>query len=155
MLENFLLFTACRNEKLYLQTLYTQDMYLPSESCLLYRFLKIILSSESFIYILLIKTRLLRRKQLVQLIPNQIFAFASETCFLSSRVCLRVYQIFQNFESLYHILHILTQAIQKSCLVTHFCAQAVFKVPVSNTFPTHAQNDIIRNNFSARCTRMC
>ena len=57
--------------------------------------------------------------------------------FLSSRVCLSVYQIFQNFESLYNILHILTQVIQTSCLVTNFCAQAVFKVPVSNTFPTH------------------
>ena len=51
--------------------------------------------------------------------------------------CLSVYQIFQNFESLYNILHILTQLIQTSCLVTHFCAQAVFKVPFSNTFPTH------------------
>ena len=48
-----------------------------------------------------------------------------------------MYQIFQNFERLYNILHILTQAIQTSCLVTHFCAQAVFKAPVSNTFPTH------------------
>ena len=48
-----------------------------------------------------------------------------------------MYQIFQNFESLYNILHILTQVIQTSCLVTHFCAQAVFNVPVSNTFPTH------------------
>ena len=47
-----------------------------------------------------------------------------------------MYQIFQNFESLYNILHILTEVIQTSCLVTHFCAQAVFKVPVSNTFPT-------------------
>ena len=46
-------------------------------------------------------------------------------------------QIFQNFEILYNILHILTQVIQTSCLVTHFCAQAVFKVPVSNTFPIH------------------
>ena len=44
---------------------------------------------------------------------------------------------FQNFESLYNILHILTQVIQTSCLVTHFCAQAVFKLPVSNTFLTH------------------
>ena len=54
-----------------------------------------------------------------------------------SRLPQRVHQIFQNFESLYNIVHILTQAIQTSCLVTHFCAQAVFKVPVSNTFPTH------------------
>ena len=53
------------------------------------------------------------------------------------RVCLSVYQMFQNFESLYNILHILTQVIQTSCLVTHFYAQAVFKVPVNNTFPTH------------------
>ena len=48
-----------------------------------------------------------------------------------------MYQIFQNFESLYNILHILTQVTQTSCLVTHFCAQAVFKVSVSNTIPTH------------------
>ena len=74
--------------------------------------------------------------------------------FLSSRVCLSVYQIFQNFASLYNILHILTQVIQTSCLVTHFCAQAVFKVPVNNTFPIQ-KNDIIRNNFSARRTRVC
>ena len=61
-----------------------------------------------------------------------------KSSFLSSRVCLScVYQIFQNFEGLYNILHILTQVIQTSCLLTHFCAQAVFKVPVSNTFPTH------------------
>ena len=60
-----------------------------------------------------------------------------KSSFLSSRVCLSVYQIFQNFESLYNIIHILTQVIQTSCLVTHFCAQAVFKVPVSNTFPTY------------------
>ena len=46
-------------------------------------------------------------------------------------------QNFQNYESLYNMLHILTQVIQTSCLVTHFCAQAVFKEPVSNTFPTH------------------
>ena len=59
------------------------------------------------------------------------------TVFLTSRVCLSVYQIFQIVESLYNILHILTQVIQTSSLVTHFCAQAVFKVPVSNTFPTH------------------
>ena len=57
--------------------------------------------------------------------------------FLSSRVCLSMNQIFQNFESLYNILHILTQVIRTSCLVTHFCAQAVLKVPLSNTFPTH------------------
>ena len=56
---------------------------------------------------------------------------------LSSRVCLSVHQIFQNFESFYKILHTLTQLIQTACLVTHFCAQAVFKVPFSNTFPTH------------------
>ena len=54
-----------------------------------------------------------------------------------SRLPQRVYQIFPNFESLYNILHILTQVIQTSCLVTHFCAQVVFKVSVSNTFPTH------------------
>ena len=60
-----------------------------------------------------------------------------KSSFFSSRVCLSVYQIFQNFENLYNILHILTQVIQTLCLVTHFCAQAVFKVPVSNTFPTH------------------
>ena len=41
------------------------------------------------------------------------------------------------FESLYNILHILTQLIQTSCLVTHFCAQAVFKVTFSNIFATH------------------
>ena len=60
-----------------------------------------------------------------------------KSSFLSSRVCLSIYQIFQNFGSLYKILHILTQLIQTSCLVTHFCAQAVFKVPVNNTLPTH------------------
>ena len=57
--------------------------------------------------------------------------------FLSSRVCLSVHQIFQNFESFYNKPHTLTQLIQTACLVTHFCAQAVFKVPFSNTFPTH------------------
>ena len=31
-----------------------------------------------------------------------------KSSFLSSRVCLSVYQVFQNFESLYNILHILT-----------------------------------------------
>ena len=56
-----------------------------------------------------------------------------------------MYQIFQNFESLYNILHILTQVIQTSCLVTHFCAQVVFKVPVNNTFPTKKKTDLIRN----------
>ena len=60
-----------------------------------------------------------------------------KSSFLSSRVRLSVHQIFQNFERLYNILHILTQAIQTSCLVPDFCAQAVFKVPVSNTFSTH------------------
>ena len=59
-----------------------------------------------------------------------------KSSFLSSRVCFSAHQTFQNFESLYNTLHILTQVIQTSCLVTHFCAQAVFKVPVNNTFPT-------------------
>ena len=62
---------------------------------------------------------------------------SKKSSFLSSRVHFSMYQIFQNFESLYNILHILTQVDQTSCLVTHFCAQAVFKVPVNNTFPTH------------------
>ena len=44
---------------------------------------------------------------------------------------------FQNFESFYNIPHTLTKLIQTACLVTYFCAQAVFKVPLSNTFPTH------------------
>ena len=35
------------------------------------------------------------------------------------------------------LLHILTQVIQTSCSVTYSCVQAVFKMPVSNTFPTH------------------
>ena len=49
----------------------------------------------------------------------------------AKKSCL--YQIFQNFESLYNIHHILTQVIQTSFLVTHLCAQAVFKVPVIAT----------------------
>ena len=28
------------------------------------------------------------------------------------------------------------QVIQTLCLVTYFCAQAIYKVPVCNTFPT-------------------
>ena len=47
---------------------------------------------------------------------------------------------FSKLASLYNILHILTQVIQTSCLVINFCAQAVFKVPVNNAFPTQ-KND--------------
>ena len=57
--------------------------------------------------------------------------------FLALAFASDMHQIFQNFESFYNILHILTQVIQTSSLVTHFCMQAIFKVFVSNTFPTH------------------
>ena len=73
------------------------------------------------------------------LVPANTACYAGYeiSSFLSSRVCLSVPQIFQNFESSYNILNILTQLIQTSCLVTQFCAQTVFKLPFSNTFPTH------------------
>ena len=41
-----------------------------------------------------------------------------------------------------------------ACFVTHFCAQAVFQVPFSNTFPTQ-EKDRILNIFRARYTREC
>ena len=50
-----------------------------------------------------------------------------------SCVCLDVHQNFQDFDSLDNILHILTQFIQMSCLMTRFCAQAIFKVPFRDT----------------------
>ena len=66
-----------------------------------------------------------------------MFGLGKRQKILSSHVSLSVYQIFQNFESLYNILHIFTQVIQTLCLVTRFCVEAISRVPVSNTFPTH------------------
>ena len=40
------------------------------------------------------------------------------------------------------ILHILTQLIQISCFVIYFCAQAVFKVPFRNSFPTQKWEEV-------------
>ncbi len=47
-----------------------------------------------------------------------------------------MHQIPQNFESLYNKLHILTRSDQIAQIKTYFCAQAIFIVPSSNTFPT-------------------
>ena len=71
------------------------------------------------------------KKSCFGLESDEIFSF------LSSRVCLSEHHIFQNFESFYNMLHTLTKLIQTACLGTHFCSQAVFKVPFSNAFPTH------------------
>ena len=57
-----------------------------------------------------------------------------------------MHQIYQNFESLYNILHILTQLIQTSCLVNYFGMQVFFKVPFTNTFRTQ-KNNIVPKNF--------
>ena len=46
---------------------------------------------------------------------------------------------FRNFDILYSILNILTLIIQIFCLVTYFCAQAVFEMPFSNTFLTQKE----------------
>ena len=70
-------------------------------------------------------------------IKEIVFGLANsvKSSFWSSRVCFSLHQIFRNFDILYSIVHILIQSIQISCLVTYVCAQAVFKVPFSYTFP--------------------
>ena len=47
----------------------------------------------------------------------------------------KIFQIFWNFDSLYNILYILTQLIQISCLMIHFCAQAGLKCLSITHFP--------------------
>ena len=71
-----------------------------------------------------------------------------KSSFWSSRVCFNAHQIFQNFESLYNIVHILTQLIQTSRLVTHFCVQAVFKSINQKLYLNTVKSTVIYNIYN-------
>ena len=67
--------------------------------------------------------------------PNYFLILKGSHAIITKLAC-EFHQTFRNFDGLYNILHIFAQLIQISCLTSHFCVQAVFKVPLHNIFPT-------------------